>query len=396
MAGMKMFQLFPVACICLIALLVVCTLTAAEQPTSANNELLVYFGTYTGPKSKGIYVSRLDVSTGKLAAPQLAAETASPSFLAVHPNHRFLYAVGEIDNFSGKKTGAVNAFAMDRTTGKLTLLNQQSSGGPGPCHLVVDSKGKNVLVANYGGGSVEALPLQPDGKMGEASAFIQHKGASVNPQRQEGPHAHGIYLDAANRFAFVPDLGLDKVLIYRFDAAKGSLVPNDPPSGSVKPGAGPRHFALHPNGRFAYVINEINCTVTTFGYDRQRGELKEGQTVSTLPAGQEMRPSYSTAEIEVHPSGKFLYGSNRGHDTIVVFKIDEKSGQLTHVENQSTQGKTPRNFGIDPTGAYLLAANQDSDNVVVFRIDPKTGRLTSTGHTIEVGAPVCVVFVAVK
>ncbi|MEO8427029.1 MAG: lactonase family protein [Verrucomicrobiota bacterium] len=393
---MKMFQFLPVACICLTALLVVCTSTAAEQTTSANNELLVYFGTYTGAKSKGIYVSRLDVSTGKLAAPELAAETASPSFLAVHPNHRFLYAVGEIDNFSGKKTGAVNAFAMNRTTGKLTLLNQQSSGGPGPCHLVVDGKGKNVLVANYGGGSVEALPVQPDGKMGEASVFIQHKGSSVNRQRQEGPHAHGIYLDAANRFAFVPDLGLDKVLIYRFDATKGSLVPNDPPSGSVKPGAGPRHFALHPNGRFAYVINEINCTVTTFGYDHQRGELKDVQTVSTLPAGQEMRPSYSTAEIAVHPSGKFLYGSNRGHDTIVVFKIDEKTGQLTYVENQSTQGKTPRSFGIDPTGTYLLAANQDSDNVVVFRIDPKTGGLASTGQKIEVGAPVCVVFVPVK
>jgi 6-phosphogluconolactonase len=260
----------------------------------------------------------------------------------------------------------------------------------------VDSKGKNVLVANYGGGSVEALPLQPDGKMGEASAFIQHKGSSVNKQRQEGPHAHGIYLDAANRFAFVPDLGLDKVLIYRFDATKGSLVANDPPSGSVQAGAGPRHFALHPNGRFAYVINEINCTVTAFGYDGQRGELKDLQTVSTLPAGQAMQPSYSTAEIEVHPSGKFLYGSNRGHDSIVVFKIDEKTGRLAYVENQSTQGKTPRGFGIDPTGTFLLAANQDSDSIVVFRIDPKTGRLASTDHKVEVGAPVCVVFLPVK
>jgi 6-phosphogluconolactonase len=345
---MKMLQLFPLACICLIALLVVCTAsTAAEQTPSPNNELLVYIGTYTGAKSKGIYVSRLDVSTGKLAAPELAAETASPSFLAVHPSRRFLYGVGEIDNFSGKKTGAVNAFAMDRTTGKLTLLNQQSSGGPGPCHLVVDSKGKNVLVANYGGGSVEALPIQADGKMSEASTFIQHKGSSVNPQRQEGPHAHGIYLDAANRFAFVPDLGLDKVLIYRFDSTKGSLVANDPPSGSVKAGAGPRHFALHPNGRFAYVINEINCTVTTFGYDRQRGELKDVQTVSTLPASEAIRPSYSTAEIEVHPSGKFLYGSNRGHNSIAVFSIDAKSGELTPVQNVTDGIRTPRGFGIE-------------------------------------------------
>jgi 6-phosphogluconolactonase len=214
----------------------------------------------------------------------------------------------------------------------------------------------------------------------------------VNKQRQEGPHAHGIYLDAANRFAFVPDLGLDKVLIYRFDSTKGSLVANDPPSGSVKAGAGPRHFALHPNGRFAYVINEINCTVTAFGYDRQRGELKDLQTVSTLPADQAMQPSYSTAEIEVHPSGKFLYGSNRGHDSIVVFKIDEKTGQLTYVENQSTKGKTPRSFGIDPTGNFIVAANQDSDSLVVLKIDQKTGALSPTGHQLKAPKPVCVKF----
>jgi 6-phosphogluconolactonase len=260
----------------------------------------------------------------------------------------------------------------------------------------VDRAGKNVLVANYGGGSIASLPVQADGSLGAASAFIQHQGSSVNRQRQDAPHAHGIYLDAANRFAFVPDLGLDKVMVYKFDPAKGTLVANDPPSASVKPGSGPRHFALHPAGRHAYVINEMACTVTAFAYDPKRGGLKEIHTVSSLPEGETVKPNYSTAEVEVHPSGKFLYGSNRGHDTLVVYAIDAKTGKLTPVEHHSTQGRVPRNFGIDPTGAYLLAANQSSDNLAVFRIDSRTGRLTPTGQSIEVGAPVCVQFVALK
>jgi len=253
-----------------------------------------------------------------------------------------------------------------------------------------------VLVANYGGGSVEVLPVRPDGGLQPASTFIQHTGSGANPQRQEAPHAHGIYLDAANRLAYVPDLGLDKLMIYRFDRAKGSLVANEPPSASVAPGSGPRHFALHPRGRFAYVINEIVCTVTAFACDPKRGELKEIQTLSTLPDGEAMKPSYSTAELFVHPSGRFLYGSNRGHDTIVVYAIDATTGKLTRVENVSTQGKIPRGFGIDPGGKWLLAGNQNSDNVVVFGIDSKSGRLTPTGQSIEVGAPVSVIFVPAK
>lgn len=363
---------------------------------SAPPEYLVYFGTYTGAKSKGIYLSRLDAKSGRLSAPELVAEVKSPSFLAVRPDNRFLYSVNEVSQFDGKPAGSVSAFEIAPKTGKLTPLNQSSSGGTGPCHLIVDKKGRNVLVANYGGGSVAVLPVQPDGKLGAASAFVQHTGSSVNPDRQKEPHAHSVVLDKDNRFAFVADLGLDKVMIYRFDPEKGSLTPATPSSASVKPGAGPRHFAFSPNGKFAYVINEIQCTVTAFRHDSKTGELKELQTASTLPAGLAVQPGYSTAEIEVHPSGKFLYGSNRGHDTIAVFSIDAKKGTLTPLEHVPTRGKTPRNFAIDPTGKYLLAGNQDSNTVAVFRVDPSTGRLAPTGQLLDVGAPVSVVFVPAK
>ena len=380
----------------LVAAIAVLTVAAFGQgcrSSSAGGDMLVYFGTYTGEKSKGVYVSRLDLASGALTPPELAGETVSPGFLAVHPSQNFLYAANEVSEFQGKASGSVSAFAIDRNTGRLTALNQQPSVGRGPAHLVVDKAGRNVLVANYGGGSVAVVPIGTDGALKPPSAFIQHTGTSVNPQRQQGPHAHSINVDPANRFAYVADLGLDKVLVYRFDAEKGSLVPNDPPFAAVAPGAGPRHFAIHPNARFAYVINEMSLTVTAFRRDPDRGSLTEVQTISTLPPGQAVEPGFSTADVQVHPSGRFLYGSNRGHDTIVVFAIDEKTGRLTHVENRPTQGSTPRGFGIDPTGKYLLAANQRSDSVVVFRIDQQTGRLAPTGQTIEVGTPVCVKFV---
>jgi 6-phosphogluconolactonase len=359
------------------------------KPAAKGNDALVYIGTYTGPKSKGIYVCRLNLGTGAMTPLGLAAEADNPSFLAIHPSHRFLYAASETGTFAGKKSGAVNAFAIQET-GKLTPLNQQPSGGAGACHLVVDKTGKDVLVANYDGGSVSVIPIHEDGKLGEPTAFIQHEGSSVDKERQEGPHAHSINLDAANRFAFAADLGLDKVLVYRFDPAKGTLLANDPPSVSVKPGAGPRHFAFHPGGRYAYVINEMHSTVTAFSYDPARGVLKELQTISTLP--ENFKGENSTAEVQVHPSGRFLYGSNRGHDSIAVFAIDPGKGTLRLVEQRSTQGKTPRNFGIEPSGQYLLAANQDSSSVVVFRIDPQSGRLSPAGPVVEVPSPVCVKF----
>jgi 6-phosphogluconolactonase len=370
------------------------TALAPESATLARDAgaqtLWVYVGTYTSGKSKGIYLFHLDLATGKLAPEGLVAECESPSFLAIHPNHRFLYAVNEVSNFGGMNSGAVSAFAIEPKSGHLTRLNQQSSRGAGPCHLSVDHQGKDVLVANYGSGSVAVLPIQPDGRLGPATAFIQHEGKSANPQRQEGPHAHSINVDATNRFAFAADLGLDKILVYRFDAARGTLTPNDPAAATIDPGSGPRHFAFHPNGRFAYVINEMGSTVTALAYDAAKGTLKPLQTLSTLPEG--FTGNSSTAEVQVHPSGKFLYGSNRGHDSIAIFKIDPDTGRLTPAGHQSTQGKTPRNFGIDPTGQYLLAANQDSDTIVVFRIDPATGALAPTGQVVEAPKPVCVKF----
>ncbi len=352
----------------------------------------VYFGTYTKGKSKGIYRALFDAVTGKLGEPELAAETTNPSFLAIHPSRKFLYAVGEL---AGKKGGAICAFAIE-PSGKLTLLNQQSTVGAGPCYVGLDNAGKHALVANYGGGSVAVLPIGADGKLGEAGAFVQHVGSSVNPKRQQGPHAHSFFLDPANRFAFAPDLGLDKVMIYKFDTEKGTLTPNDPAFGAVAAGSGPRHFTFHTNGKFAYVINEMLCTVTAFRYDAVRGALSEIQTITTLPAGETVQPNYSTAEIRVHPSGRFLYGSNRGHNTIAVFTIDSETGKLTPVQHAPTLGEMPRNFNFDPSGSWLICGHNNSDLVYVFRIDPATGKLTPTGQSIEVSMAVCVKFLPLE
>jgi 6-phosphogluconolactonase len=362
----------------------------AAKPAEAaakGGKMWVYVGTYTGEVSKGIYRLELDLATGELSAPKLAGRTASPSFLAIHPNHRFLYAVGEIDDFKGKKSGAVNAFAIDPKTGDLTLLNQQPSGGAGPCHLVVDKQGKYVLTANYGGGSACVHPIEKDGRLGKATAFQQHTGSSVNKDRQKEPHAHSINLDPANRFAFVADLGLDKVKIYRFDAEKGTLAPNEPPSALVPPGSGPRHFAFHPSGKYAYVINELKNTVVAFAYDAEGGQLKAFQTISTLPKG--FKGASYTAEVVVHPSGKFLYGSNRRGDSIAVFAIDPETGKLTFVGVQGKDVKEPRNFVVEPTGKFLLVANQNASTVIVFRIDQKTGELAPTDIKVDVPTPVC-------
>jgi 6-phosphogluconolactonase len=383
----------------LLLVLLMYTITIPINPTAATDKnakpdkLWVYIGTYTGKNSKGIYRAELDLATGKLSAPVLAGEATNPSFLAIHPNQRFLYAVGEVDKVGDKKGGAVNAFAIDPKTGSLTLLNQESSGGGGPCHIVVDKAGKNVLSANYGGGSVCVHPIGADGKLGAATAFIQHKGSSVDKSRQENPHAHSINVDAANRFAFAADLGLDKVLIYKLDAAKGTLTPNEPPSVSVAGGAGPRHFAFHPNGKFAYVINEMGNTVTPLAYDPDKGELKALESVTTLP--KDFKGKSYTAEVQVHPSGRYLFGSNRGHDSIAIFAIDEKTGGLTPVGHQASQIKTPRNFGIDPTGTWLLVGNQGSGSIVVFRVDEKNGELKPTDNKMEVASPVCIKFMPV-
>ncbi len=372
--------------------------TSSPEPAEAQgnrpDQFHVFVGTYTQRGSKGIYRMTLDLKTGRLSEPEVAAEVSSPSFLAVHPDRTHLYAVSEINDFQGKKTGGVTAFKLDPRSGKLTQLNQQPSQGQGPCHVSVDRSGRTVLVANYGSGSIASYPVAGDGSLKDAASAIQHVGGSVNKQRQEGPHAHSINTDPDGKYAFAADLGLDKVMIYRLDAAAGKLTPNRTPSVSVTPGSGPRHFAFHPSGKWAYVINEMVCTVTAFAFDSKAGSLTEIQTITTLPGAFER--GFSTAEVQVHPSGRFLYGSNRGHHSIAGFRIDSETGKLTAIGHTPSGGKTPRNFGIDPTGQFLLAANQDSDDIFVYRINRETGALTATGQSVKVAMPVCVRFAAVE
>lgn len=381
------------AFLCLLVLFF--SLTAFSGPPQRRTYLF-YVGTYTenGSKSKGIYAYRYDAATQEIISLGLAAETTNPSWMALHPNGRFLYAVNEVQNYKGPNSGGVSAFSIDRATGKLTFLNEVASRGADPCYVTVDKTGKYVLVANYTGGSVAVFPISNDGKLGEATAFVQHTGHGPNPKRQEAAHAHSIDLSPDNRLAMVDDLGLDELLVYKFDAVKGTLAPNDPPFAKLDPGAGPRHFALHPSGKFGYAISELHSTVTAFSADLKTGTFHALQTVSALPS--DFKGENDDAEIEVYPSGKFLYASNRGHDSITVFAIDPAKGTLSVVEHASTQGKTPRSFAIDPTGKLLFAENQESNSIVVFKIDQGTGKLTPTGKVLEVGQPVCVMFLPVE
>ena len=359
-------------CLCCCPLLLVLILPACSD-FGSSRDLRVYVS------GKELRVFRLDLTSGILTALGSNAE-AGASFIAIHPNGRYLYGV----------RSEVFAYSIDPETEEVKRLNSQSAGGDGPCHIVIDKTGSNALVANYSGGNVSVLRIKDDGSLGDITSTQEHEGTGPNPQRQEGPHPHSINLDAGNRFAFAADLGIDKVVIYRFDAALGSLS-DKASAASVRPGAGPRHFAFHPTGSYAYVINELDSTVTAFRYDSESGQLTEIQTVSTLPAGFEGE-NY-TAEVVVDPSGRFLYGSNRGHNSITVFEIDSAEGTLRLLEVESTGGKWPRNFNVDPTGSFLLAANQQSDNVVVFRIDQASGELDPTGHVVSVPGPSCVKFV---
>lgn len=363
---------------------------AADPAAPAAEKMTVYIGSYADAKADGIHQFTLDLATGAFTRAGGTSGVANPSFVAISPDHKYLYAIGEVGSFNGKKGGSVASFSIDPKTGALTLINQQTSGGDGPCFITADRAGKCVLVANYGGGSVESIPTS-DGKLGEPGSFIQHQGSSVNKSRQSEPHAHSINVSPDNRFAFAADLGLDKILVYRLDAEKGTLTPNDPPFAEIPPGSGPRHFAFHPSGKYAYVCGEMTSTVHAMTYDADKGVLKVVQSLGTLP---EPVKGNSTAECQVHPSGKWVYVSNRGHDSIAVFKVDESTGHLTAVGHQSTGGKVPRNFGVDPTGKFLIAANQNSDNVVVFAIDEKTGMPKPTGNEVKVPKPVCVKFLA--
>jgi len=377
----------PISIFTLTATLVFCAIARADIPA---NSTLAYVGTYTDKTSKGIYAFTLQTSDNNAALKPvgLAAPSASPSFLAVDAKRRLLFAVNEVD----KTAGGVSSFSINPQSGLLSAINQQSSMGKGPCHIILDSAGRNAIVANYGSGSVAVFPISADGHLSAASSVIQHEGKSINPTRQEGPHAHCVALDPQNHFAFVCDLGRDKVMIYRFDSALGKLTPNDPAFAAIKPGSGPRHIIFDREARFAYVNSEMASTVTVFSYDAGNGSLSTLQTLSTLPA--DFQGNSSTAEIAIHPSGKFLYVSNRGHDSLAIFKVDPEKGTLTYIENQSTAGKTPRHFAIDPTGKFLLAENQGTGNIVLFAIDPETGRLTQTGTPAQVASPVCVVFIS--
>ena len=353
----------------------------------------VYVVTYTGNQSQGIYTFEWDDQSGESTSEvSLAASSENPSFLALHPNLPLLYAVNETSSFESKETGAVTAFRLSDQTTSLEPINQVASRGKAPCHIQVDASGKWVLVANYSSGTVAVLPIESNGGLGSTADVVEHLGSSVNPSRQEGPHAHCINLDPKNRFAVAADLGVDKLFAYPFEQATGHLNLYRATSISVKAGAGPRHFTFHPTLPFGYAINELNNTITAVAMDEDSGRMtmQAFQTIETLPEGYD-ETSY-TAEIMMHPSGHFLYGSNRGHDSIAVFQIDQASGKLKLVELEPTQGKTPRSFGIDPAGRFLLAANQGSDTIVVFQIQEDSGALEPTGHTIKVPTPVCVVF----
>ena len=377
----------------------------AAEPSAAAAAGWVWFGTYTGtpPLGSGVYVARFDPATGILSHVELAATLKNPSFLALHPRLPVLYAVSEVTDGEGKAAGAVVAFAIDPATGLLRQLNQQSSGGAGPCHLSVDPTGRVLLVANYGGGSVLCLGIGADGSLQAAveasgarpGGMIQHvldqpRSSGIDPERQAAPHAHSIDASADGRFALACDLGCDRVFIHALDVNQATLQPHR--FATLTPGAGPRHLAFHPQKNFAYCINELNLTVTAFAFDPQAGTLLSLDSVPTLPAEVVDRRGISTAEIVIHPSGKFLYGSNRGHNSVAIYTIDAGSGRLSLQGVEPIRGTTPRHFAIDPSGRYLLAAGQNSGTVSVFAIDQGTGRLSFAGHTLAVTAPVCILF----
>jgi 6-phosphogluconolactonase len=365
-------------------------LGAFTVPANAwfNKNRILYVGTYTSGKSEGIYVYQFDPRTGALGRSS-SVKSVNPSFLTIDRTRRYLYAVNEVGEYEGKPGGYVSAFEIVRGSGNLLFLNQQATQGADPCYLTVDHQRKALLVANYTGGNVTVLPIHRNGSLGRATDLKQHEGSSIKEQ-QKGPHAHCIILDRSERHALAADLGIDKVMVYRFDRLKGRLTPGKQSFAQLQAGAGPRHLALHPSGKYLYVINELDSTLATFKYNEQNGTLTQVDTVSTLPSGFS-GVSYC-ADVHVSPSGRFLYGSNRGHNSIVVFEIAPRSGMLKLIEHVSTEGDWPRNFTIDPSGAFLLVANQRSDNVVTFSIDKHTGRLKPTGHNEQIPSPVCLKF----
>lgn len=370
----------------LVPFLVLSLAGAARRP-STNARFLAFVGTYTNKTdSKGIYAFEFDADSGKLTPKGVAAETPDPSWVAIHPNGKFAYAANE----AGKQS-TISAFVIDAKAAKLSPLDEVSALGQDPCHLSFDETGKYLFVANYSSGNVVVFPILPDGKLGAATASVKDAGAlGPNKERQEGPHAHWVSVSPDNHFVLVSDLGLDSILIYRFDAVKGTLTPNDPPGAKLALGAGPRHAVFSRDGKFAYIVSELNSTVTAFSYDSAKGALHELQVVSTLP--KDFHGRNDTAEIAVHPSGKWLFASNRGRDTIAVFSIDPARGRLVPAGDFPTGGQEPRHFAIDPTGRFLLAENQHSNTIVVFRIDVSNGALVRASEAADIPSPVCLAF----
>jgi 6-phosphogluconolactonase len=376
-----------------ILILILASVAPLSIHAIARAKSFVYFGTYPHHGSKGIYVSTFDSTSGHISSPKLAVETSAPSFLAINSSHLFLYAVNETNRFNDQPTGAVSAFAVDSTTGRLKFLNEVPSRGAGPAFITLDRTEHFALVANYDGGSIAVFRLSPDGKIGESTAYVAHRGGSVNRDRQEAPHAHAVAVPPDNHFAIVADLGLDELLEYPFDASGGTL--GQPRIVRSRPGDGPRHLIFSANGKFVYVVNELSSTVTVYSYDSRDAALAPLQELSSLPAGYTGTAS-TAGEIVLHPSGKFLYASNRGEDkdSIAVFDVDTRKGTLALVENVSTQGRTPRSFAIDPSGKWMLVANQDSNAIFVFSIGEKTGRLTASGQSIQINSPAMVDFIS--
>jgi 6-phosphogluconolactonase len=359
------------------------------SPTEFRSEFF-HVGCYTAGPEEGILTGRFDPATGLAAISLTNPGITNPSFLIYGKSGMFIYAAIETDDFGGKSSGAVSAFRTDPQTGKLTLLNTVASQGAHPCHLCADSTGKYVLAANYTGGNVAVLPVLGDGQLGEAVDVVRHTGSGPNKARQESPHAHSVNLSPDNRFAFVCDLGIDKIMIYRFDDSTGKLTPADTPFFTTAPGAGPRHFTFSRDGRHAVVVNELDSTLTWMRYDADKGLLTEIITLTTLPGN--FSGENSCADVHYHPTGDFIYASNRGHNSIAVFTFDFVSEKIKRIQNQSVMGKTPRNFAIHGTGRHLLAANEDSDSITLFELDPVSGMLAATGKKVNAGKPVCLLF----
>lgn len=373
-------------------ILAICTLTQLANMTNTQAQdkksIGFFIGGYTGAANKGIHYSRLDLDKGTLSPPELVAELQNPTFLAIHPTLDVLYSVSEVRRDGKRENAQVLAYKIG-PNGKLDLISGLPAGGDGPCYIATDRAGKFAMVANYSSGSISVFPIDSNGQLQPATANVQHVGKSANPQRQEGPHAHCIMTDPSDKFVCAVDLGMDQVVIYALDRSNGSLKPTGEPF-KATPGFGPRHLAFHPSGKYAFVIHEIGSQLSSCKWDQNLGQLTEIEHVSTLPA--DFKGDSSTAEVLVHPNGRFVYGSNRGHDSIVCFALDESNGKLTLVSHTSTKGKTPRNFRIDPSGKYLLAQNQGSDSTFAFKIDPQSGQLTQVGEPISTGGPCCIKF----